>query len=439
MRPSDGDQWALLHSPHYGTYVRVSIDGTLVSDVIGYNPWVSGQIAADLDKLVTEASMRLHLVDSSRGAGTNLSPYFDGGAQLDGRPLFDSGRYILIETAVVAPGVLPSTQWIPAFYGRIDVPDPAAEEDDLLTVRARDVCCDLLDPWLEPPYPARGIICGDQTVDLVLQQLYSLMGALPNVALKFPLTIQGAPNLYIPKFAQEPMSALEAMRRAGLQNGWDLRGRWLANTAFGGFQLVYYDPERDLEAPATVHDVIEPSQYFVISNAPKDRSGVRNVIVIIPADEARVPVITEDTTSQQLYGRGWMEVAEDRSSHIISPEDAAFLGAYILSDLKDPKVGIQIGMPYRWDLEINDRLLIQPDGIHFNTAQKLAVSGYTHDFAEDGDATTSVNLRQRPAAANEEWRRGQPTTNYVSVLPPSGPAIEGALWLQVESIDFPTL
>src|SRR4051794_35338010 len=105
VHPSSGPEIAALQSDHYEIHARTLIDEVPVSDVLGYDPFLSAGWNADIDSPVMAGSMRCHLGSAEH----NISPYMAAGAQLDGRPLFDSGRKITVETSCPTPGALPGS------------------------------------------------------------------------------------------------------------------------------------------------------------------------------------------------------------------------------------------------------------------------------------------------------------------------------------------
>jgi hypothetical protein len=45
-----GGELALIQSEHFETYARLLIDGTLIENVLGYDPFQSATWSADLDQ-----------------------------------------------------------------------------------------------------------------------------------------------------------------------------------------------------------------------------------------------------------------------------------------------------------------------------------------------------------------------------------------------------
>ena len=101
-----------------------------------------------------------------------------------------------------------------------------------------------------------------------------------------------------------------------------------------------------------------------------------------------------------------------------------------LSDLKEPKATMEVELPYFWPLEINDRVRFEANNIHHDAPLDLAVTGFTHTLSEDGDASTVIQCRGKPAAANKLWRYNPPKMQYVSSGDPVGSARPGAVWLR---------
>ncbi len=324
-----------------------------------------------------------------------------------------------------------SVPWRPFFVGRIDTVDPAEDGSDVLTLHCRDIMADAMDSWVVPDPGDGGVqFDSDQIVDL-LGDLLSFATSAGTAPQEIPFAVLGTPVMSVPAFHQEPMSVLLAMRQAGLQNGWDLRGRW-GTSPYGedDFVLTYYEPDRALDG--TPYD-IGPSRYFEIGSFPLSRDDVRNIVEVIPSQPPRAPVRAYDLESMLDYGTRYMRLAYDKTSLIRTAAQAESLAAAVLSDVSRPKVSAEILTRFHPWIEVNDLLRLQPNNVHTTVAMSLAVSGYEHTLNEDGDGTTVIRTRRVPAAAYSEWRRGDLQRHIRSTSLPAGPAPEGAIWSRVRA------
>jgi hypothetical protein len=269
----------------------------------------------------------------------------------------------------------------------------------------------------------------DGTIVSVMRQFFDgfALGAGFTGGINLFFEVIGDPAFSILAYNQDPGSRFEIMRRIGLNNGWDLRGRW--GTPPHGedvFVLTYYDPDRYRTTP---NWVITADDYYSVGTLKVDRNTVRNAILGTANDASRTTFRQVDSNSFDLYGHKFMEMSEDQWSHIDTFAELQALVGYALADLKDPKATMAVELPYFWPIEINDVVRFQGNDVHHVSPLDLAVTGFTHTLSEDGDATTELRCRGTPAAANREWRFNPPKMQYVSESEPVGVARKGAIWL----------
>lgn len=446
MRARTTTEDAVLASDDYYTQTQLLM-GDLpdvcpydITNYLGANPLVGGTITADLEAPLVRAELQLDLGD---GPG-NLSPYMTGGLRIpnDTRPFFDPGRYIKLRTRTVGryDGAPPEylMPWRTIFSGRIDSADPGLD-DDTLELTARDWYCDWLDRWIEPePDRYSWIISGyDPVTNPTGGDAATIFSQLIGLFTEGWTGPPGAPLLYIPvapvnfavpTYAQDPGSGLLALRSVALLNGWDLRGRFNEDDEW---VLTYSEPDRTLAGSLYVFG---PKRQYAFRGLSKSREEVRNRVRVVPSDPPRTPVIREDAASIAAYGLLFLGVQEDAASRVKTEAQATALADAILADTKQPKKMAVVDVPYQPLLEVNDVLMFRADNRRHDSDLTLACSGYTHTFGEDGLALTTINTRDLPAAANAEWRRGQPQTQYYSsTYPPTGTASEGARWVQLEA------
>jgi hypothetical protein len=242
------------------------------------------------------------------------------------------------------------------------------------------------------------------------------------------LTVEGDPAFQILGYKQPPGSRLEILRQIALQSGRDLRGRF-GTGIYGAdvFVLTCYDPDRTKTTPDWTFDA---SRYYEVSSLRVSRNEVRNTIRSTPAGDRAAAVQVIDNPSVLLYGRGFMELSEEVWSHIDTAEEALALANFALADLKEPKATCEVPLPYFWPLELSDLVRFEANNIHHDTPLDLAVTGFTHTLSEDGDASTVIRTRGKPAAANREWRYNPPIEKIVRPYDPVGIARPGTLWLR---------
>lgn len=368
------------------------------------------------------------------GGGFSASGYeFNGVGGVPGKTgtLSASSAQARLSLALKPPATIEvsptdAIPWRLIFAGRIDSADPA--DGNTLELHCRDQFCDLMDRWIDPPLGQNGYPMEGDQIDDILRNILNLRP--PEIAaLAQPFAVMGTVTLGIEDYLQEPMPVLLAMRETGLQNGWDLRGRF-GTAPYGEDEwvLTYYEPDRPAGGGRWI---VGPTNYYGISAFPKNRDAVRNIIRVTPADPPRTPVEVSNEISKLRYGIRWMAIAEDLISGIRTGPQAQALAEAVLSDLEEPAVTAEVPMRFLPFIEVNDLVQLEPNGIHLDTTLVLAVSGYTHSLTKDSFRTT-LRTRLNPAAANEEWRMGEPKTHFVSTAPPTGTAPEGSTHEQVD-------
>jgi hypothetical protein len=391
---------------------------------LGYDPFLSGTIEADLEQPLVQGQFTFEL-----GAGTkSLSPYVARGVVAGGRPLLDPGRYLLAKARTVGryPGapVASLMPWRAIFAGRIDTADPGGD-DSTLVLSCRDWFSDWMDLWIEPQESTGVAIIEGGGSDSIFAQLIALFTAGWVGPFGAPLVMgAGSGTLYVPSYTQEPGSGLLALREVALLDGSDLRGRF--NSA-DQWVLTYTTPDRQLIGSQVTFG---PGRQLGFRGLAKSRDEVRNRVSVTPADPPRDPQVAEDMASQAKYGKKFLGVAEDAASRIRTPAQAAALATAILLDTKEPKVTAVVDLNFQPLVEINDVFRFMANDVQTDADLVLAVSGYTHNFADDGTVVTTLKTRDLPAAANARWRREAPKMFYSSVYPPSGFAANGARWVQ---------
>jgi hypothetical protein len=445
MRVHTATEEAVLNQPNFKVYYEFRVEGPpgfTLGDLAGdptYDPFVSGSITASIDQPVQSASFTFHLGKGSK----SLSPFLSTGIKNAARtaPAIYPGRRVSFRTACIVPeghslGLSdPQAAFRSVFQGRIDSvePDP---DNDLLTIKCRDLFAELQDHWIDTlALTADGYQYGfpidAAPVHVAMQQIITKVygvGAGPQILL------EENPELAIgPGWIDGRVGTLEVLRRLGLQNGWDLRGRW--DWAYDSFDLTYADPDRAKTLTAVTSFAKTRYNSLKLSTG---LANVRNRCDVIPANDTRIPQRVEDANSIAQFGVRFAGLSEDRSSHIDTDAEALALAGIMANDLSSPPVDVSLEMPYYWLLELNDLFQILPDGFAYDSDNVYAVSSITHTFAESGEPTTSISGGLTARAAVSEWTRGRQRLNQVRLGPPAGPGFEGDIWLQVDDLTPPT-
>lgn len=438
----DGLEEVILQQPDFQTYYETRIDGVTIGQLAGdatYDPFISGSISENVGQPVTQGEFSYHLASAS--AAKSLSPLvypfginrFGGGG-----PAIRLGARLTFYTACVLPGVSPIGFYRPVFDGRIDSFD-LDDTTDIITLRCRDLFGETQDHQIDTlSNTDQGYIYGFvvdtapvyAAVQQLLDKAYLTSGEAAPV-----IKVLDVPPLSIGAYWQEQSGVLEAARKLGTTTtGWDLRGMWDTDQD-DEYTLTYFNP-----SPAIFRSLHVINRFFSLKYHSSIAS-VRNVGDVIPANDNRVPQRVEDAASIADYKRRWGGLSEDRSSHIDTDAEALVLAGIMVGQLSTPSVDVTLETPYNWTYQLHDRFQILGDNY-------IALSGRTnvyvfssivHTFAADGSATTAASGSTAARAALTEWTRGRRRLNQVRLGEPSGPGMEGDIWLQTDTLALPTV
>lgn len=452
MRSLSAAELAVLATPDYQVYARLRVENATLDELFGIDNEVlrSFNLVADLDTPVQTATVVLDLANYP-----GLSPYLSSGYQLRGVPLFAEDRAVSLEIRVVPQGTAPDdfNGWRTVFRGGMDTAavDPVA---DTVTLHCRDRIAALQSTGIENltdntanggglyewGFPVTGGLVDDMlraVLDTAFQYAYG--GPYPE-----DLVIQDAMGTTATDYWQERTNLLDALRALGVgKDGRDLRGRWDGPNGLDSFELTYYMPDRLGAVPVGVpltrinksHDGVN-LRYLQITGLNFDITGIRNVAEVTPADDARVPVVTENATSIGRFARRFLAVSEDATTHIDSPAEASTLGGIIVSDLGTGKSDIALLLPFVWLFEINDVFQVGSDGRVFDREDLIfSVTRLELSYAL-GAGTLTVNGSQIGASQTVGWRLASQAykarATYASLTDAAGPARERAVWLQYD-------
>lgn len=203
----------------------------------------------------------------------------------------------------------------------------------------------------------------------------------PTVTLYTPTS----PSWAIRQYIQQREFVLDAVRKLATQIGWDLRYKWRSGTS--QFELTFYQPTR---VSPTVNYSFNPWDYSNPTKLSVEIANIRNSWRVVYSDRAdlwpdgqpkRKVVEVSDSASITKYGELWAEIQEDETSQIDSSTEATALANAALSDCKEPTAELSTvltrGFPW---VEINDYVTFQANGLHFDSDQSLAVTGWSQNY-----------------------------------------------------------
>lgn len=275
-----------------------------------------------------------------------------------------------------------------AFRGETDEIDWGGER---ITVVARDLGGKLMDTFIEDEN-SYGSAAGT-AVEGEMQDILDDNDTGVN------MSVPASPSWAITSWVQRKEPVLEALRRLAFQIGWDVRYKWRASPP--GYALTLYEPDRTKVTPDRT---LSASQYYDVTRLAMNRAGIRNVVRVIytDADEGRKAVERSNATSINKYGRRFMEIVEVASWQIDTSTEATAMADGALYDLKEPKMDQEVVMPYFFPVELGDLYRFSANGLHYSTAQDLAVIGFRHHLSRDEQRTTLI-VRGSPAGAYKQW------------------------------------
>ena len=247
------------------------------------------------------------------------------------------------------------------------------------------------------------------------------------------------------QYAQQEGSLLAALDTLAGMIGWTFRYRYDASSA--SFLPTLYCVDR---AKSTVDRTLGTSNYDSIDSIGRSMESLRNSVDVVYSDASASPingidyprktVSVTDATSIAAYGEQWCRIAEASSSLIDTSTEATALANAVLSDLKDPLADQSASMRLFPFVELDDRYTFSANGVHYDTNQTFAVTGYRHSMGE-GAGKTTIQCRQRPSGGFNRWhkrlvRPGAGSASGLTPTPPPSVTVEnknGACVVTVQS------
>ncbi|MFP2897574.1 fibronectin type III domain-containing protein [Corallococcus sp. 4LFB] len=336
------------------------------------------------------------------------------------QPLLREGAYFRVEVATVPLDTrrssVPSGAWREVWRGRIDEVDAGGDE---LRITGRDLGGLLQDTWAEVERQY-GSTAGTP-VQSVIQSILNDNG-MSSYGLYTPVDPSSVRGPYLQQ--REPL--LDAVRTLAEQIGWDVRMRWREDA--GAFALTLWSPDRLTDTPVATFG---PDNVEEVGELKRNLEHIRNVVEVVYSDKAdldstgakkRKTVTSTNPTSVTLYGRRWMQVAEGASSLIDTQAEAQRLADAAIADLSESALGMSLTLPgIHWYLQAADLVQVLPDGVHFDTAQQLAIVSADFECASSGEARTKLQLQGRPSTSRAAWMERDARPGIAASAPFTGP------------------
>lgn len=383
--------------------------------IFGADYLLSAKVGDSVDQQAILATVRLR----SRVGDLSVSPLAENRINLllsDGNtimPLITKGRGIRIEALTLAQNsnVEPtSLEWA---AGRIftGIVDTCAFGSDPVEITARDEFCSILqDRWIESDNAQVDGVPADGNPNYLMgSDTGTLMGVVMNALIaewadaftsvyEPPTATSFVLLEYIPAIGP----VMDELQRLADQIGWTIKTEWDDGTS--AFRLTLRNPTRSKTTPDIIYDGLNQVRSY--EDLSDDITSIRNVVSIIYRDEAAsapdrlVKRVVERSNAASItaFGRRWMQVQEADTSNIDTQAEAEAMADAILSDLSQSAIAGQIVVSYDLRVQLHDLIRCTPDNDRFDANLDLFVTGYTHSFNENGDATTSLQLQGAPAS-----------------------------------------
>ena len=258
MRTFSSRHQQIYSSGFCSSHARVTIDGTDVTSLEGYNFLVGGDINFSESQPVATASVRL----ARQIEGFSLSPLMAGSKINASGVLVDVGQSIEIELAV-APAGQPAQadDWVSRFKGRITDVDWGS---DVLVCQCQDLAGELQDNFIQAQrlYGSASPSSPADDLETVMQDILNDNGT--GVTLYSPTGTGGtpfqsadSPDWQMLSYYQSKMSVLAALRVLADQIGYDIRYIYNSNTS--DWELTLYEGDRTLAAVGSLAFTGQPS------------------------------------------------------------------------------------------------------------------------------------------------------------------------------------
>lgn len=225
----------------------------------------------------------------------------------------------------------------------------------------------------------------------------------------FTLEVPSSPGWQLKAWKQDRVNVWDAIRALVDQIGWDIRFRWHSGSST--WKLTLLEPDR---AKTTADRTFTASQRYPLRRIATRLSHVRTKCRVWYSDTADLDGQGRptrkfeeyvDTAAETLYGRRFMEISEADTSQIDTSSEAATLATNCIKDLSRPICDHEGDVPFFRHVELFDLYQWNADTWHYDSNQKLAVTGYRHKIigGDKPSARTSITTRGKPSAGVNHW------------------------------------
>jgi hypothetical protein len=383
----------------------------------------------DIDSGVAECRVGVvaHETEGYGEAALSLAPYNEDSAlnNLTGSysALIRLNAEFYVQVCVYPSEEYPASPvWHEVFRGDIEEVEASTNP---ITFVGRDLGGRLARRYIEAeaPYGSTGGVALETVCQQILVAVFGGTLMSPTV----PLSTLGSTGFDVGPYAQKRVPVLEALRALAVdQIGWDLR-YGLNLITFKREALYLQEPDRTV---AATDWTITQSRVHATRRLGVNLRDIRNAVEITYSDKddldtsgkpKRKTLTLTNSASITKYGRLFMALAEAASSNIDTGTEATALATAALSDLSEPIAEVELELDLQPFLELNDRVVLEPDGLFYTEEKTLAVTKLTHRIGANGRHLTTVALRGKPCSGVGRWLQVEQAPGVAPTSPYSGP------------------
>lgn len=292
--------------------------------------------------------------------------------------------------------------WIPIFQGITDKPDWGGKKNEV-SITFRNRLAVLADAQILDAFKV-GLPGVKTPVEDVAQQVinHEVPGSFTVYTHPEP------PGFEITYGDVQPQLVWEALSAFTTQYGGRVQHK--QRNGYGDFDLCLVLPDRGNTTPQYT---IAPTQYIDLPSIDLDRAQVRTIVRIAYVDEASgtlqylqtpAPGTEADDPLVRKYGPQKMQLAFKAFENINTEEEARILLDRTYSDVSTPPLPQEIecfAIPW---VELDDRILLPANGVHYDTDQVGAVIAISWNFARRGAARMTIRTADKAKGAFHNYR-----------------------------------
>jgi hypothetical protein len=333
----------------------------------------------------------------------NAEPAVDPTGTVNARTRFASVEHatpayrpVLSVTGSVPPEV---GDWKLLFDGRVDRWEAA---QDPIRLTGRDMAGVLVDRWIEERR-VYGSDLGTPIEDVMQEILDDWADYEFTLYVPAGSGILSTPFVIFDDGSAEQESVWGALNSLADRIGYVLEYRWDPGTSM--FRLTLMEPERTVTVPQWTFG---PDDYYDLTKLDAELLQVRNVWSgtyrdVVSGLREHIERVSQDSIDR-FGARLWAEIEEGDDSPIDTAAEMTAMLDAALADTAWPDADHEIEVDLFWPVQLMDFYRHSPNAVHYDAAQDFAVAAFSHSF-QNGQATTRILTRGKPAGRPRSWRR----------------------------------